>query len=70
MNITLRNVTKEYNLDEVTSIAPVRDVSLTIGPREIIIIIGRSGSGKTTLLNLAAGLVKPTSGEVTVDDML
>jgi putative ABC transport system ATP-binding protein len=67
MNITLKNVTKEYFLDDCTSITPVRNVSLNIGAGEIIIIIGRSGSGKTTLLNLAAGLVKPTSGEVLVD---
>jgi ABC-type lipoprotein export system ATPase subunit len=67
MNINLKNVTKEYYLDDFTSITPVRNVSLNIGSGEIIIIIGRSGSGKTTLLNLAAGLVKPTAGEVSVD---
>jgi len=49
-------------------VTPVRHVSLTVSRGDFIIIVGRSGSGKTTLLNLAAGLVKPTSGEVFIGD--
>jgi len=40
---------------------------LDIEQGEFWIIVGRSGTGKTTLLNLAAGMVKPTSGKVTID---
>jgi NitT/TauT family transport system ATP-binding protein len=39
------------------------DVSLRDG--EILGLLGRSGSGKSTLLRIAAGLMKPTAGEVT-----
>jgi ABC-type lipoprotein export system ATPase subunit len=67
--LSFNNVTKEYQLDEQTTITPVKEVSLSIKPGELIIIIGRSGSGKTTMLNLAAGLVKPTSGKVEIDMM-
>ncbi len=67
--ITFEKVTKEYQLDAQTTIAPVKDVSLKISDGEFIIIIGRSGSGKTTLLNLTAGLVKPTSGRIMIDDL-
>jgi len=67
--ISFQNVTKEFQLDEGTTISPVKDVSLDVDQGELIIIIGRSGSGKTTLLNLAAGLVKPTSGKVVLDNL-
>lgn len=39
-------------------------VSLTVGPGEIVAVIGRSGSGKTSLLRAIAGLVSPASGRV------
>src|SRR5437016_10716070 len=42
-------------------------VSLRIGSREFVTIMGPSGSGKSTLLHLAGGLDVPTSGEVLVD---
>jgi len=64
--LSLKSVTKEFRLDEVNSITPVRDVSLNVEAGEFIVIIGRSGTGKTTLLNLAAGLVRPTSGTIRI----
>lgn len=62
--ITFEKATKVFQLDAETKVTPVESVSLAVARGEFIIIIGRSGSGKTTLLNLAAGLVKPTSGHV------
>jgi ABC-type lipoprotein export system ATPase subunit len=65
--IKLKNVTKEFNLDEQV-ITPVRDVTMDINKGEFIMVLGRSGTGKSTMLNLVAGLIKPTSGTVTVED--
>jgi ABC-type lipoprotein export system ATPase subunit len=61
------NVTKSFTLDDETSITPVRDLTLQVQQGEFIMVVGRSGTGKTTLLNLAAGLVSPTSGCVTME---
>lgn len=65
--ISFNKVTKQYKLDEKSTIMPVRNVTLNIKKGDLIIIIGRSGSGKTTLLNIAAGLVKPSSGDILID---
>lgn len=40
----------------------LRDISLTIGKGETVVLWGPSGSGKTTLLNILAGLLRPTKG--------
>ncbi len=45
------------------------DVNLTMRPNEIVGLLGRSGSGKSTLLRSIAGLITPTGGTVTVNDM-
>lgn len=65
--IQLRNVTKTYNLGKGSTVTAVRDLSLDISSGEFTIVVGRSGSGKTTLLNLAGGLTRPTSGQVSFD---
>jgi putative ABC transport system ATP-binding protein/lipoprotein-releasing system ATP-binding protein len=65
--ITLKHVSKTYNSGRNNTVAAVREVSLEVASGEFIVITGRSGSGKTTLLNLAAGLTRPTSGEVAIE---
>jgi putative ABC transport system ATP-binding protein/lipoprotein-releasing system ATP-binding protein len=66
--IALRNVTKTYRVSKEVAVTAVHGVSLNVDRGEFVIITGRSGSGKTTLLNLAAGLARPTSGDVLLND--
>jgi ABC-2 type transport system ATP-binding protein len=47
--------------------AAVDQVSLTLVPGHIYAMLGPNGSGKTTWMKMAAGLIKPTSGEVWFD---
>ncbi|MBT1159939.1 ATP-binding cassette domain-containing protein [Aminobacter anthyllidis] len=48
----------------------VEGASLSVAHGEFVVLTGRSGCGKSTLLNVAAGLVLPERGEVSVDGRL
>lgn len=45
-------------------------ISLTIGAREMVALVGPSGSGKSTLADLAGGLLSPDAGTITIDGQL
>lgn len=65
--IQLKDVSKTFGSNEHTTTA-VRNVSLLASSEEFIVLFGPSGSGKTTLLTLIAGLVKSTSGTISLFD--
>lgn len=63
--IQLLNLTKEYRRDSF-AVTALNQVDLTIPEGEFFCLMGPSGSGKSTLLHLAAGIDKPTSGQILV----
>ena len=50
------------------AIAAIREVGLTVRAGEVVCLIGPNGAGKTTLLATAAGLLKPSSGKISLGD--
>jgi NitT/TauT family transport system ATP-binding protein len=52
--------------DPGKSYTAVRDVNLEIDKGEFVSVVGPTGCGKSTLLNVAAGLLKPSSGTIRV----
>ena len=58
--ICFENIEKRYG-----GLAALRRIRFEITPGECVALAGRNGSGKTTLLRIAAGLVRPSSGELT-----
>jgi len=45
------------------------DITFSTAPKEIIAIMGASGSGKSTLLNIMGGLLTPTKGHVSINNV-
>jgi putative ABC transport system ATP-binding protein len=66
--IELQDTTKKYKLQRQREVIALDNVSLKISPGEFLVITGRSGCGKTTLLYLIAGLARPTSGKVFIEE--
>ena len=65
--IKLQNVSKSYYLGE-EEVKAVCSVSLEVGKKEYISILGSSGSGKSTLMYLIGLLEHPTSGKILLDN--
>jgi len=61
-----RRVAKLYT-SEGSSVAALKDISLTVEPGQFVALVGRSGCGKSTLLNLCGAMDFPTSGEILID---
>ena len=63
--IKTENICKSFGSVEV-----LKNVSLTVEPGEVAVIIGPSGAGKSTYLRSLNHLEKPTSGKIWIDDKL
>lgn len=66
LNIELKNVFYEVK-ERNTPI--LKDINLTIAPKDKILIKGESGAGKSSLLQLITGVIIPTSGYIYVNDL-
>ena len=60
--ISIKNITKKFDDHWV-----LKGINLEIPAGKMTCIIGRSGEGKSVLLKTIIGLIKPTSGSITID---
>ena len=66
--LELRRVVKAYGSGEQVFVA-LWTTSLTLEAGEIVVVVGPSGSGKTTLLSIMGCTLRPTAGQVLVQDV-
>ena len=65
--LSVRGVNKVFHGAQGKTVA-LEDINLKVDEGEFVCLVGPSGCGKSTLLNLIAGLDKPTSGKILMDD--
>jgi len=62
--ININNLSKVYD----NGFEALKNINLQIRKGEIFAMLGPNGAGKTTLISIICGIVRPSSGKVTVDD--
>lgn len=73
MHLNKENTMALLELERISAQYPgaaepvLHDISLTLGPDQLLVALGPSGSGKTSLLNLIAGFTAPSTGRISLD---
>ena len=62
--ITINNLSKVFD----NGFEALKNINLNIKKGEIFAMLGPNGAGKTTLISIICGIVRPSSGKVTVDE--
>jgi NitT/TauT family transport system ATP-binding protein len=64
-SLNLEKVSHDYD-----GLAVLQELSLSVSPGELVVLVGPSGCGKTTLLNILSGFLEPRSGIVQTTGLL
>ncbi len=65
--LELQNISLTYQT-KLAETEAIKNISLGVYKGEFISIVGPSGCGKTTILSMIAGLIKPTSGKILIEN--
>ena len=63
MSIEIKNLSKKFN-----EVYAVKNIDFTIGANKTIGLLGPNGCGKTTSIGMMLGLIKPTTGDIIIQD--
>ena len=63
MSIEIKNLSKKFN-----EVYAVKNVNFTIGTNKTIGLLGPNGCGKTTSIGMMLGLIKPTTGDIIIQN--
>ena len=65
-DLVSQNLNMIFKSPKGETVHALKDISFTLKKGELLTVLGPSGCGKTTLLNIAAGVLQPTSGKITL----
>lgn len=65
--LSVKNLSKTYKTNKGIKVEALKNISLDLGDKGLIFVLGKSGSGKSTLLNILGGIDSATTGEIIVD---
>jgi len=65
-DLVSQNVNMIFKSPKGETVHALKDISFSLKKGELLTVLGPSGCGKTTLLNIAAGFLRPTSGNITL----
>ena len=68
LSLAVNSASKTFLNERNEEIIALSDLSFECKESEFLCIVGPTGCGKTTLLRLIAGLEKPTSGKILIDN--
>ena len=63
MSIEIKNLSKKFN-----EVYAVKNIDFTIGENKTIGLLGPNGCGKTTSIGMMLGLIKPTTGDIIIQN--
>lgn len=64
--LLLDRVTCTFSSADGSTYTATRDATISVAPGEFVSVVGPTGCGKSTLLNMAAGLLQPSSGSISI----
>jgi len=67
-DLVSQNLNMVFKSPKGETVHALKDISFSLKKGELLTVLGPSGCGKTTLLNIAAGFLRPTSGNITLDN--
>lgn len=68
IELKLKDVSKSFSRVDSTEVTnAVTDVNISMYNGEFVSLVGTSGCGKSTILRMIAGLIAPTTGEITIN---
>jgi taurine transport system ATP-binding protein len=65
-DLVSQNLNMIFKSPKGETVHALKDISFSLKKGELLTVLGPSGCGKTTLLNIAAGFLRPTSGNITL----